>query len=106
MNLETYTENVKFDCSEAGRIKILDSDGEYINYFTDDEDGTALADALAQKIRLANSTIQVALCIYDAFSEIVSMFVNPDNEMIKTIYERYGSEFINRIGDCYLVTKE
>lgn len=91
---------------EPDRLKIYDSDGEYTEYIdvsdviTEEMDDLYLAATNKDSHYVAT---RLAKLLYNQWSEIVGVIDNAD---FGHLYELYGKEFVNRIGNCALVFKE
>lgn len=91
---------------EPDRLKIYDSDGEYTEYIdvsdviTEEMDDLYLAATNKDSHYVAT---RLAKLLYNQGSEIVGVIDNAD---FGHLYELYGKEFVNRIGNCALVFKE
>ena len=91
---------------EPDRLKIYDSDGEYTEYIdvsdviTEDMDDLYLAATNKDSHYVAT---RLAKLLYNQGAEIVGVIDDADFEHL---YELYGKEFVNRIGNCALVFKE
>lgn len=90
---------------EPDRLKLYDSDGEYIEYIDICEFICSGSSELY--FAASNSASEyVANKIMEALgNDGVDAIVFPDASF-ETLYDVYGREFVNRIGDCALVVKE
>ena len=92
---------------ESDRLKIYDSDGEYIEYiymceFICSGSSELYFAANDSAPEYAANKIKEAL-ENDGIDADINIF--PDANF-DTLYDVYGREFVNRIGDCALVIKE
>lgn len=91
---------------EPDRLKIYDSDGEYMEYIdvsdviTEEMDDFYLAETNKDAHYVA---FRLARLLYNQGAEIVGVI---DNANFDHLYELYGEEFVNRIGNCAFVFKE
>lgn len=91
---------------EPDRLKIYDSDGEYMEYIdvsdviTEEMDDLYLAETNKDAHYIA---FRLARLLYNQGAEIVGVI---DNANFDHLYELYGEEFVNRIGNCAFVFKE
>lgn len=91
---------------EPDRLKIYDSDGEYTEYInvsdviTEEMDDLYLAATNKDSHYVATC---LAKLLHNQRAEIVGVI---DNANFGHLYELYGKEFVNRIGNSALVFKE
>lgn len=91
---------------EPDRLKIYDSDGEYMEYIDvsdviiEEMDDLYLAATNKDAHYVA---FRLARLLYNQGAEIVGVI---DNANFGHLYELYGEEFVNRIGNCAFVFKE
>lgn len=91
---------------ELDRLKIYDSDGQYMEYIdvsdviTEEMDDLYLAATNKDACYVA---FQLAKLLRNQGAEIVGVIDNADFFLV---YELYGEEFVNRVGNCALVFKE
>lgn len=91
---------------EPDRLKIYDSDGEYMEYIdvsdviTEEMDDLYLAATNKDAHYVA---FRLARLLYNQGAEIIGVI---DNANFGRLYELYGEGFVNRIGNCAFVFKE
>lgn len=104
---KNHTSYIDFDTSEEGRFKILDSDGEYIDYFTDEtqSDKEFIMEFL-QKIDCAQHSPTAIIELVYEYTEAMTILINPLPRLRKAMYDIYGRDYINRIGNNYLIMPE
>lgn len=87
------------DCEN--RIIFLDSDNEFINdWYLDGTDKNGWIETA--KSFLANTDIETAENIGKTLDYVYSVYVSPTSTIMKEIFEHYGIECVNRIGNVYL----
>lgn len=91
------------------RLDLLDSDGEFIDYFfyAEDEgdDVEALADQYVDELKnLSEERLcEWIECIFDIFK--VEPFCG-NEETISELHEEYGDEWVVRVGNTALIIRE
>lgn len=91
---------------EPDRLKIYDSDGQYMEYIDVSDVITEGIDDLYFATTNKDAhyvAFRLARLLYNQGAEIVGVVDNAD---FGHLYELYGEEFVNRIGNCALVFKE
>lgn len=91
---------------EPDRLKIYDSDGQYMEYIDVSDVITEGMDDLYFATTNKDAhyvAFRLARLLYNQGAEIVGVVDNAD---FGHLYELYGEEFVNRIGNCALVFKE
>lgn len=91
---------------EPDRLKIYDSDGQYMEYIDVSDVITEGMDDLCFATTNKDAhyvAFRLARLLYNQGAEIVGVVDNAD---FGHLYELYGEEFVNRIGNCALVFKE
>lgn len=91
---------------EPDRLKIYDSDGQYMEYIDVSDVITEGMDDLYFATTNKDAhyvAFRLARLLYNQVAEIVGVVDNAD---FGHLYELYGEEFVNRIGNCALVFKE
>lgn len=91
---------------EPDRLKIYDSDGQYMEYIDVSDVITEGMDDLYFATTNKDThyvAFRLARLLYNQGAEIVGVVDNAD---FGHLYELYGEEFVNRIGNCALVFKE
>ena len=93
---------------EESRLKIFDSDDEYIAY-------VSLADKTNEEVEAIVRGVWDGLFNFRTESEVVAnlstyanvekTFCNPSPQQVKELQEKYG-DYLNRIGNSYVATKE
>lgn len=90
---------------EPERLKIYDSDGEYIEYL----DMCEFVCGGSSELYFAASNSAPEYVANKIMEALGNDGVDTDvfyNANFDTLYDIYGREFVNRIGDCALVVKE
>lgn len=91
---------------EPDRLKIYDSDGQYMEYIDVSDVITEGMDDLYFATTNKDAhyvAFRLARLLYNQGAEIVGVVDNAD---FGHLYELHGEEFVNRIGNCALVFKE
>lgn len=91
---------------ELDRLKLYDSNGQYIEYI---DTSDVICDDMEDLYFAATNkdahyvAFRLAKLLYNQGIEVVGVI---DNANFGHLYELYGEEFVNRIGNCALVLKE